>query len=324
VDEAEADGEAAGEDVGETRTPVEAAPVKPSVGEGVGVEAPVIGASHEEKASVGVALDDAAAEPDALEPDALEAVPFVAGVLNAGEESVEDGERMPRRPGSKPELDGVEEAAAAGETAGEEAAAGETAGDETAADEGVAAVDVVPAVPGPVSPPSRLPSPSRSPPVVELGAAAGLELVTTPPGPKVMPDPEAEGEEDGLLPSLEGAVVGVGWTIVAGVPPVEPTPGMMSVRKPSGSVLSFVVFTDATAVAMVFDPTTVVSEIITVVTPSLLAAAPDPVPVEPGEVSSLKRSDRLSRLVECELRSSEVGRTAGVVIVELVYSTRLM
>jgi len=305
VDEAEADGEAAGEDVGETRTPVEAAPDIPSVGEGVGVEAPVIEASHEEKASVGVALD-AAAEP------ALEAVPFVAGVLNAVEESVEDGERMPRRPESKPELDGVEEAAAVGETAG----------DETAADEGVA-VDVVPAVPGPVSPPSRLPS--RLPPVVELATADGLELVTTPPGPKVMPVPEeAAGEEDGLLLSLERAVVGVGWTIVAGIPPVEPIPGMISVRMPSGSVLPFVVFTDATAVAMVFDPTTVVSEIITVVTPSLFAAAPDPVPVEPGEVRSPKRSERLSRLVECELRSSEVGRTAGVVIVEFVYSWRLM
>jgi hypothetical protein len=179
-------------------------------------------------------------------------------------------------------------------------------------DEEAAAVEA--AVPEPEIPEVML-SEVESGLAVEVGSE--LEDVKTPPGPNVIPLPPEVAAEDAVD---SGSVVDevVGRTITEGIPPVDaPDDGSRALERndASGSlVLSLVLELDVAAAVSL--PTTVVSEIITVVVPSELEAAEslagvDVVPTDPVEdadpeldpptslVSPLNRSDN-DRLVDLE------------------------
>lgn len=160
----------------------------------------------------------------------------------------------------------------------------------SAVDEEAAAVQA--AVPEPEIP-DVLSSDVESGLAVEVGSE--LEDVKTPPGPNVIPLPVEVAAEDGVVSGTSVVAEVVGRTIMDGIPPVDAPDDRsraLETNDTSGSlVLSLVLELDVAAV--VSAPTIVVSETITVVTPSELAAAEslEGVPVVPAD-PELARPER--------------------------------
>lgn len=151
---------------------------------------------------------------------------------------------------------------------------------------------------------------------VEVGSE--LEVVKTPSGPNVIPLPLEVAAEDAVDWGSSVVDAVVGRTIIEGIPPVDAAPdGSRALERndASGSLVLSVAL-ELEVAAAVSLPTTVVSEIITVVVPSELEAAEslagvDVVPTDPVEdadpeldppislVRPLNRSDN-DRLVDLE------------------------
>lgn len=188
----------------------------------------------------------------------------------------------------------------------EEAAAEEAAAEEAAAVE-VAAVEA--AAPEPEIPDVML-SDELSELAVELASA--LEDVKIPPGPNVIPLPVELAADDGVVPGSELVAETVGKTMIEGIDPVDATDDESRTLERNDSSESLVLSLELGVGVAAEGSAYVVSDTITVVTPSLLAAESleegvnsDPVEAAAPELDpnpslvNPNRSDN-DRFVDCE------------------------